>query len=169
MKRSMNSRGAIARTARASITDINRGGMAEIVAIAQFDSDEVAFFSKNYKAYVLDSAGQTAREVKVDELSESDTVIFTRSNARTKDIVDNLLQEIVSTNRIGADAIEAYKKSKVWKDSLIYYMKKNNLSAKNIAKAMIANGVSVQEATIRHWLDEDEHTVGPRKSAHYSR
>lgn len=154
---------SMARSARASVGDTNRGGMADIIAIAQFDSGEVAFFSKNYKAYILDLVGQTAREVKVEELAEDDTVVFTRSNAKTRDIVENLLQEMITKNRLEPEVIIAYKKSKKWKEILIEYMKKNNLSAKDIAKSMIVNGISVKEATIRHWLDEDEHTVGPRE------
>lgn len=42
-------------------------------------------------------------------------------------------------------------------------MRDNNIPASEIAKEMIKNGVSVQEITIRGWLDEDSHTVGPRK------
>ena len=42
-------------------------------------------------------------------------------------------------------------------------MRENNIPPKDIAKEMIKNGVSVQEITIRGWLDEDSHTVGPRK------
>ena len=39
----------------------------------------------------------------------------------------------------------------------------NNIPEKEIATTMIANGVHVQEVTIRGWLDEDSHTVGPRR------
>jgi hypothetical protein len=42
-------------------------------------------------------------------------------------------------------------------------MQTSALSANIIASKMIANGVQVQEITIKGWLDEDSHTVGPRK------
>ena len=41
-------------------------------------------------------------------------------------------------------------------------MNKEDLSPAQIAKRMINNGTTVQEITIRGWLDEDSHTVGPR-------
>lgn len=42
-------------------------------------------------------------------------------------------------------------------------MKRTGRSAKEIADDMISNGVSVQEITIRGWLDEESHTVRPQK------
>ena len=42
-------------------------------------------------------------------------------------------------------------------------MKRTGSSAKEIADEMISNGVSVQEITIRGWLDEESHTVRPQK------
>ena len=47
--------------------------------------------------------------------------------------------------------------------TLIDYMKRTGRSAKEIADDMISNGVSVQEITIRGWLDEESHTVRPQK------
>lgn len=47
--------------------------------------------------------------------------------------------------------------------TLIDYMKQTGSSAKAIADEMISNGVSVQEITIRGWLDEESHTVRPQK------
>lgn len=46
---------------------------------------------------------------------------------------------------------------------MIDYMKRTGSSAKVIADEMIANGVSVQEITIRGWLDEESHTVRPQR------
>ena len=153
---------AAARTARSYFNGSGKGGTADIVAIAKFESEEVAFFTKNFKAYVLDEAGATAREAKVEELAEGDTIIFTRSTAKTRDIVDEILQEMIEKKRISSQLTEAYHKSKAWKSILIEYMNIHNFSAKYIADAMIENGTTVGEATIRRWLDEDAHIVGPR-------
>ena len=141
----------------------NKNIMSDVVSIAKFDSGEVAFFSKNYMAYVLDEERQIVSEVSASELSEGDTIVFTRSNAKTRDVVDELLGKTIEEKRVSDIIIEEYRKSKHWKSSLIQYMKNKNVSAKEIADIMIKNGVSVQEATIRGWLDEDSHTVGPRK------
>lgn len=137
--------------------------MAEVIAIATFDTEEIAFFSKNYKAYVLDEDAKTVREVKTAELSEGDTVIFTRSTEKTRDVVDDLLRKMIDENRVSNDIERDYRKSRIWKTKLIDYMTETNADPGTIANAMIKNGVSVQEPTIRGWLDEDSHTVGPRK------
>ncbi|MBR3354513.1 MAG: DrmE family protein [Oscillospiraceae bacterium] len=156
---------AVSRAARAYFNE--SGGKtvyADIVAIARFDSSEMAFFSKNYIAYVLDEAEQDVREVKPSELSEGDAVIFTRSNDLTRDIVDDLLKSMLAEGRLSEGAEEAYRMSKVWKTTLIDYMNNNNLSAARIAEEMIKNGVSVQENTIKGWLDPESHTIGPRQA-----
>ena len=153
---------SIAKTARSFSGNSNREGTAEIIAIAKFDSDEVAFFTKNYKAYVLDRETQTAREEKVTDLTEGDTIVFTRSTSKTRDIVDTILQEMVQKHRLSKELSESYRLSKLWKTKLQDYMNKNALSPQLIAKKMIDNGAAVQEITIRGWLDEDSHTIGPR-------
>ena len=67
-------------------------------------------------------------------------------------------------NKLVSPEIEnAYYKSREWKETLIDYMKRSGSSAKAIADEMISNGVSVQEITIRGWLDEESHTVRPQK------
>ncbi len=141
----------------------NRNVLADIIAVAKFDSGDIAFFSKNYRAYVLDDMNQTVSEVKANELNEGDSVIFTRSNTKTRDIVDEILVKMISQNKYPKGIVDAYRFSKAWKEALIGYMNKSGNSAKTIAETMIQNGVSVQEITIRGWLDEDSHTVGPRK------
>ena len=68
------------------------------------------------------------------------------------------------TSKLVAPEIEdAYFQSREWKTTLIDYMKQTGSSVKSIADEMIANGVSVQEITIRGWLDEESHTVRPQK------
>lgn len=153
---------SISKTAQLLSGGSNRETTAEIIAIARFDSDEVAFFTKNYKAYVLDKETQTAREEKVTELTEGDTIVFTRSTSKTRDIVDTILQEMVQNQKLTKELSESYRLSKLWKTKLQDYMNINTLSPKIIARKMIENGTDVQEITIRGWLDEDSHTVGPR-------
>ena len=154
---------SIAKSARSYLESSTRSTTSEIVAVARFDTDEVAFFTKHYKAYVLDQESLTTREVKVEELSEGDTVVFTRSNSKTRDIVDSILQELVKNYDLPKELSDAYWKSKAWRTKLIDFMNANSLSTKQIVKRMKKNGVRVQEATIRGWLDEDSHTVGPRE------
>lgn len=137
--------------------------MADIVAVAKFDSDEIAFFTKNYKAYVLDETDNSVKEVVASDLSEGDVIVFTRSTSKTRDIVEEILRDMISNRLISPEIENAYYKSREWKKTLIDYMKRTGRSAKEIADDMISNGVSVQEITIRGWLDEESHTVRPQK------
>lgn len=137
--------------------------MAEIVAVAKFDSDEIAFFTKNYKAYVLDEADNSVKEVVASDLSDGDVIVFTRSTSKTRDIVEEILRDMINNKLVPHEIEDAYYKSREWKKTLIDYMKQTGSSPKAIADEMISNGVSVQEITIRGWLDEESHTVRPKK------
>ena len=135
----------------------------EVIAAGNFDSGEKVLFTKNYKAYVFDDDNGTVSETKVPDLTEGDSLVFTQRNSDTRDIVDSILSKLVSEEKVSSEIIECYKKSKAWKQQLVDYMQTSALSANMIASKMIANGVQVQEITIKGWLDEDSHTVGPRK------
>lgn len=137
--------------------------VADIVAVAKFDTDEIALFTKNYKAYVLDDTEHSVKEVDVTDLADGDIIVFTRSNSTTRDIVENLLGDMIESDLVSDEVAKAYYEAKRWKSVLTNYLKRAGCSAKTLADAMIKNGVSVQEATIRTWLDEDAHTVRPRK------
>ena len=136
---------------------------ADVIAAGIFDSGERIFFTKFYKAYVFDESDGIVNEVNVSDLKEGDSLIFTHNTDETRDIVDTVLTKLVDERRVGSEIIESYSKSKKWKQILQKYMQITGLSAGEIAKRMIRNGVNVQEATIRGWLDEDSHTVGPRE------
>ena len=139
------------------------GGMTDAVAFVQFETGEFAMFSKMYKAYVLNENTGEVKESSVDELMEGDSIIFTKNNDDTKDIVDFILSEWISSGHASSDISDAYAKSKYWKEALIEYMHVTRQTPGMIAKKMIQNGVQVHEYTIRSWLDTDSHTVGPRK------
>lgn len=138
------------------------GQTSDVVAFGTFDSGETIFFTKLYKAYVFDDGNGTVRELKVKDLSEGDSLVFTQNNSETRDIVDTILSKLIDERKFNEDVIECYRKSKYWKRALRKYMLDNNIPEKSIAATMIENGVNVQEITIRGWLDEDSHTVGPR-------
>lgn len=145
---------------------ISQGGRinltAEIIAVATFSDESKAFFSRHYKAYVLDSDNGMVKEVGVPELTEGDSIIFTKNNNDTKDIVDSILKQMIVDGKIGEHLIHAYDMSKEWQQCLIEYMQDNDLSPRKIAQEMIVLKVPVQEPTIIRWLDEDTHTVGPK-------
>ena len=136
----------------------------EIVAVVSFETGEKALFTKRYKAYVLDEVSGEVNETDVSKLVEGSSLIFTRYDDSAQDIVDDLLSQLVDNTLVGPDITEAYRKSKYWKSELIRYMQTNGYTPKNIAEKMIANQISVQEATIRNWLDDDFRMIGPQQS-----
>lgn len=136
---------------------------AEVVSVAVFSDDTRAFFSKRYKGYVLDEETGYVKEKNAIELREGDSLIFTKNNNETKDIVDSILKQLVNEDKLPLVLSNAYLESKRWKIALSEYMNNNHLSERQVAAEMLEMGVSVQEATLLIWLDEDAHTVGPRK------
>ena len=135
----------------------------EIIAVATFEDDRKAFFSRHYKAYVFDSDTGITKEVETEDLCDGDSIVFTKNNDETKDIVDSVMQQLISDNKLTAEQIGLYRKSKEWQKSLWNYMEENNLSMIGVAEQLISTGVPVQTAAVLRWLDEDAHTVGPRK------
>lgn len=135
---------------------------SEIVAIAVFNDESRAFFSKNYKGYVFDENTGIVKEEGPLNFCEGDSIVFTKNNNETKDIVDSVFLHLIQEGKVSDFVVDTYNKSKLWKKELIRYMHKENISMKEVANRMIENGVAVQEPTICRWLDEDAHTVGPR-------
>ena len=135
---------------------------AEIVAIAVFTDESRAYFSKNYKGYVFDENTGIVKEEGPLNFCEGDSIVFTKNNNETKDIVDSVFLHLIQEGKVSDSVVDTYNKSKLWKRELIRYMHRENISMKEVANRMIKNGVSVQEPTICRWLDEDAHTVGPR-------
>lgn len=146
-----------------ALSNVNSNALCEIVAIADFDTGEKALFTKHYKAYVFDAIKGTVKETEVLDLNEGDSLVFAQRNTERRDIVDDILSKLMMGNKLNSDVVECYKKSRQWKERLIKYMQNHNLTAKIVAKKMKANGVQVQENTVIGWLDEDSHTIGPRK------
>lgn len=136
---------------------------AEVVATAIFSDGTRAYFSKRYRGYVINEVSGMIKECVSTDLREGDSLIFTKKNNDTKDIVDSILVQLIEENKISAELATAYRESKRWKTVLFKYMVENGLSEREVATKMIDRGISVQEATVLIWLDEDAHTVGPRK------
>lgn len=135
----------------------------EVARIATFESGEKAFFTKNYRPYVFDPDTGNVTETEVYRLVPGDILIFTKRTDKTKDIVDKVLDNLINSEGCEEHFKESYRKSLYWKDVLRKYMKYFDLSFKDIADKMSKFGCEKHEVTIRSWLDEDSHIVGPRE------
>ena len=134
----------------------------DIVAVVVFDDDTKAYLSRNYKGYVLEEATGIVKEVVVQELCEGDSIIFTKNNDDTKDIVSSILAKLFIDGKFDSNTEEKYRKANLWKRALVEFMRSNGHTARKVVDLMLKDGAGVHEQTILHWLDEDSYTVGPR-------
>lgn len=134
---------------------------AEVKAIGTFSSGEKIFFTEFYKPYVICEESGEIKEVEISDLSSGDTLLFTQNNNASKDIVDIMLSDYIAAMQIPAakmDLQQSLFKSKRWRQVLRDFASRNRLSAADIANQM----QSVHEVTVKNWLDEESHIVGPR-------
>lgn len=136
---------------------------ADVATLVHFENGEGAMLTKYYEAYVLNEEKSEVEQRKADSLKVGEIMVFLNRDNETKDIVDCILNELISTDQIEKGFSERYAMARQWKTDLVQYMERTGQSPKQIVRKMIANGVNVQPATIRNWLDEDTRTVGPRK------
>ena len=134
---------------------------AEVKAIGTFSSGEKIFFTEFYRPYVICEESGEIKEVEISDLSSGDTLLFTQNNDASKDIVDIMLSDYISAMQIPLakrELQQSLDKSKRWRQVLRDFASINQFSAADIAAKM----QSVHEMTVKNWLDEESHIVGPR-------
>lgn len=135
---------------------------SEIVAIGQFVSGEQILFSKYYKALVFDAMKGTVIETDTETLNAGDVLVFARRDDYTQNMVDYIYESLQATGQLNPDVLIATEKVYYWKEALREYKNVHSLSYRDIAKRLRGFGSSLQEVTIRQWLIEESHIVGPR-------
>ena len=74
-----------------------------------------------------------------------------------------MLKNLIHERKLDQSIEVAYAYSILWKEKFRSYVESNNISPKEIAAQMVKDeGIAVQEATVRRWLDPYAHIVGPR-------
>ena len=87
-------------------------------------------------------------------------LLFTKNSDQAKDIVDEIIARLADSN----NAInEAFRKSKHWKQKFFEYKEKYDLSFQDLSHKMTEYGTPKHEVTLRTWLNEESHIVGPRE------
>lgn len=137
--------------------------VSEVKHVGTFVSGEQIFFSKYYSAVVFDSMAGNVIEKSPEQLRPGDVLVFVKRDDYTKNIVDFIYERLLRDGRLGQGAIEAYEKSQYWKEALREYKETNGFTYRKVAQKMREAGSSMQEVTIRQWLIDDSHIVGPRK------
>jgi len=143
-------------------TSIRNTFASGVYAIGRFVSGEQILFSKYYNAVVFDPVNGVVTETSVDELSVGDKLIFVKRDDYTRNMVDYIYESLQKAGLLSAEILDATEKSVYWKEALREYKNKHGLSYKDISKQLQKLGSSIQEVTIRQWLIEESHIIGPR-------
>lgn len=135
------------------------GGTAKIEKIITFASGCVGYFTKYYKGYMI--CGEEVLEVDLDEMKVGDSIVFTKQS-ENKDIVDLLLNKLLSEQYKNTEYPEYYRLSTCWKDALRKFMKDTSFNYQDMSNLLRLKGCEKHQVTIRTWLLEETHIVGPR-------
>lgn len=135
---------------------------AEVTRFVRFTTGEAAFFTKYYKAYVFNGQSDGVELKEARELFPGDMLIFPLNNDETHDIVDTVLQEKMRSGGVEDSFREHYERAGKWRKLLKQYMQDMELTVSDVARRLIETGASVEKQTIRGWMDEGSHTVGPQ-------
>lgn len=141
--------------------------MAEAVIGATFTDGEKIFFSKDYSTYVYDSNKKNVLIKKAEKIIEGDILVFTKKGSLTKDIVNELLIDLLENNFLDKAYKESYKKLKRWKRLLKDYVKSLEKNYKEVEKNFKKNGINKNHITIKSWIDNHYHVTGPNEKIFY--
>lgn len=148
-------------TARAS-GSIGNTLTSEVYAIGRFTSGEQILFSKYYNAVVFDSVKGIVLETSTDTLSAGDQLVFAKRDDYTRNMVDYIYESLQTSRLLSAEVLNATEKSAYWKEALREYKHNHGFSYRDISRELQKLGSSLQEVTVRQWLIEESHIVGPR-------
>lgn len=135
---------------------------SEVTHIGVFSSGEQIFLSKYYSAVVFDELNGTVIEKSPSDLKPGDIMVFTKRDDYTINIVDDIYDRLLSSGKLSQQSYGCFQKSRYWKTALRNYKERNMFSYRDVALRLQALGSSMQEVSIRQWLVEDSHIVGPR-------
>lgn len=136
---------------------------SEICAAGRFVSGEHILFSKYYTAVVFNSIKGTVAETSVSDLTIGDVIVFVKRDDYTRNMVDFIYESLQTSGNLKAEVLDAAEKAWYWKEVLREYKENHRFSYRDIAEELQRYGSSLQEASIRQWLMEESHIIGPRE------
>lgn len=143
------------------------GQTSEIVKVALLETGEMVLFTKFYSAYIYNIDKKIVQETDVTSLNEGDLIIFTNYDSDTRDIVERIMNTIIESDNCSEHFKEAYRKSRRWKELLRDYISIRQIGYKDLSEMMAKLGMDKHEVTLRTWLDDESHIVGPRDITSY--
>ena len=137
-------------------------GQSEVKFIGSFTTGEQILFSKYYSAVVFDQNEGKIVETSPEKLTPGDILVFTKKNDYTRNIVDLIFEQLQKTRRLSEQVQDSAVKAFYWKEALREYKERNKKTYRAVANELKKLGCSLQEVTVRQWLVEESHIVGPR-------
>ena len=95
-------------------------------------------------------------------MESGDILIFVKRDNYTSNVVDFIYDELIIQNKLNEDVVNSTNMANYWKQILRTYKENGGYTYQEIASQMKVYGSSLQAVTIRQWLMEDSHIVGPR-------
>lgn len=136
--------------------------MSEVNYVGTFTDGERILFSKYYSAVIFDPDSEEVSEKSPDKLLPGDVLVFTKNDDYTKNIVDRIFDQLTESRKLDPDVQEAAVKAFYWKEILREYKEKNELTYTALANQLKKLGSRLQTITVRQWLADESHIVGPR-------
>lgn len=153
----------IKRFASQSSSNNQNSAVSEVQFVGTFTTGDQILFSKYYQAVIFDQENEKVIEKSPEKLESGDILVFTKKNDYTRNIVDQLFDQLLRTHKLSDEVQLAAVKAFYWKEALRDYKEKNGMSYSTLAKAFKQMGSALQEVSIRQWLIEESSIVGPRE------
>ena len=135
---------------------------AEVKYVGTFTTGEMILFSKFYSAVVFNQSEGSVTEKSPDQLVEGDILVFTTKDNYTTNIVDRIFNQLLSEGILDSDVKKDSEMALYWKKALKKYKNLNGLNYREVAEKLKVMNCSVQDVTIRQWLIEESHIIGPQ-------
>lgn len=139
--------------------------LTEIHYIGRFTTGDHIFFSKQYVAVVYLPEDNSIIERPVKELMPGDILVFTHRDDFTRNIVDIIFDRLLENGKLDSEIAESKEKAQHWKNVLRAYKLANNLKHREIAKKLSDLGAPIDAGSVRQWLAEEGHIIGPRQES----
>ena len=142
----------------------DNGNTAEVRFVGTFTTGEQILFSKYYTAVVFNRLEGAITETVPEKLRSGDILVFTRINDYTRNIVDQIFDQLMKEKKLSSDVQDAAEKAYYWKAALREYKDMNRLTYRAVTQELKKHGSTVQEMAVRQWLMDESHVIGPRTS-----
>lgn len=127
--------------------------------VLTFLSGEKAFITPQYETYVLNESREELINKKARNIEKGDILLFIE--AIEKDLIDNIMVDLLKIKKIEDKYKEDYETVIKWKSELKSYINNNNITFKELESRLKEKGISRSSATIGSWLRNT--IVGPQE------